>query len=156
MQISRIQEVVVPKIFEQELNAYHRELNVIYRDNSVNANIIAERGIFFLRRHNECLREICYAAFLECTRDLSIDTIYQQGYQWCDTKRVELDLINRTKLYSITTRNQARKETSLQTQKWQAIDIRMKQYFHYWLGKFVQNFQKFVDKVFNFIATPAT
>lgn len=156
MQISRIQEIVVPEFFENELDYYQGILDAIYRDNVVNPNVIAEKGILALRQHNECLREICYNAFNKCTHDLSPDKIYDQGYTWCDTKHAELDLINRTKLYYITTSNQARKETSLQKQKWQAIDTRGKQYFHHWLGKFVQNFQKFVDKVFNFIATPAT
>lgn len=155
-QVSRIQEIVVPQELQKELDIYQQTLDTIYQDNTSNPNSIAEIGILELRKHNECLREICYEAFLKCTKDLSSEKVFSQGYGWCDAKLAEMDLIDQTKLYYVITQNQSRKEVSLQKQKWGALETRSRQYFHHWISKFVNDFRTFVEKVFNFITTPVS
>lgn len=156
--ISRIHEVIIPTAFQSEMDRFYQTLNNIARDHQSHPDFLAEKGILELRRHTEYLREICFQAFQQCLSEdnFSFARVYEQGINWCNKKINELHEIAQAQITAATIQNQARKELSLQKQKWGGIDTRMRVYFHHWMTQFVNDFRTFVEKVFNFIRTPAS
>ncbi|MCF7906281.1 hypothetical protein K9L63_03805 [Candidatus Gracilibacteria bacterium] len=128
-------------------------LNAIYHDNVLDPNAIAELGVLEIRKHDQCLQDICTQVFQQCGKNLKISQNYNQD-AWCREKGNQLGVLARTGLFTAATENQARKERSLLKQKINGLSTRFHTYFHFWMPTTVNDFRTFVEKVYNFIRSP--
>jgi hypothetical protein len=138
--------------FETELKKFkEKSLNQVHLDNKSNATFIANKIVFELRQHQECLQDICQKVFDQCGNSTEQD--FNQK-QWCDDKVEQLMELQKTEIHATATNTQARKERSLLKQKLVAIEVRSQKYFIELLTTFTKDLKRFEGKVSKFIKFP--
>lgn len=141
--------------FTEELKDFRTEvLDRIHRDNKSNATFVANKTIFELRQHQECLQAICQKVFLQCSDpSVSKEQNFNQK-QWCDSKIDQLIKFQETEIYATAVNNQARKERSLMKQKLVAIEVRAQKYFISLLTNFIRDLKQFEGDITKFVKYP--
>lgn len=141
--------------FTTELKDFRKEvLDKIHLDNKSHPTFVANKTVFELRQHQECLQAICQKVFLQCSDpSVSKEQNFNQK-QWCDTKINQLIEFQKTEIYTTATKNQARKERSLLKQKLVAIEVRAQKYFIELLTSFIRDLKQFEGDVTKFVRYP--
>jgi len=150
----RLFEFLAVDAMKTEVELFQTEvLDKIRKDNSSDPNFIANQGVLEIRKHDQCLQDICAKVFSQCGTNVKISQNYNQN-AWCREKGLALSNLARSGLDTVAVENQARKEQSLLKEKLNGMSTRFFTYFHYWMPQTVNDFRIFVEKVYNFIRNP--
>ena len=153
------------RIYRNKFNEVYKSqfvpiLNNILLDNQSNANFIAEKAIYELRVHKECLRSVCDTIFNKCG---DIQDSQTSNFDMLDNNNTEChDIMERyfeirkTQLVNNVIKNQSRKDRSLLKQKLVALINRFQVYFHPILSEIAREYERLKGKIDSTVTDPKT
>ena len=133
--------------FQDEFDIFDKTLTEAYRDNISNPEFVVQKLVHEFRIHKECLLVACHEVLEQCgAENIAMQQNLTQD-KWCQEKVGQVLEFQKTKIYSMSVANQARKERSLLKQKFVALSKRFYPWIHNKMAIVISKFENFADKL---------
>lgn len=145
----------LPSAYKKEIERFNETINQIYRDNVSNINFLATKGVFDLRIHNQCLRDICQTVFEQCTAGniWNTSTVLSQQKQ-CNQKVDTILLAKQADLKKALYLNQSRKSQEVIYQQYTGILSRMRRNLGPAAGDMQRQYEKLSHRITTLVKNP--